>query len=86
MGKVIRGGGLCSEGAGVGGVFVGIDQHGLANGVGAAILKGCYQVGRILVICGEQQGVAMGEGLHVGHLEIFGELGYQVGITTGNVQ
>jgi len=28
----------------------------------------------------------MGEGLHVGRLEIFGELGYQVGITAGNVQ
>ena len=86
MGEIVGGRCFRAYGIAVIGVLVGIDQHRLADGVEAAVLKGRDQVGRILIIGREQQGVAMGQGLHIRQFEGFGELRHQVGVTTGDIQ
>jgi len=86
FGDIVGGGDLAAYGIRIVGILIRIDQHGFPDRVEAAVLKPCHQIGRILVIPGHEQGVAVCECLHIRHFECIGEFGDEVGITTGDIQ
>ena len=86
MRKIIGGRDFRSDGIGVIGIFIGIDQYRFADRVQAAVLEGRDQVRGIFVVGAEQQSVAMRQCLHIAHFEGLGELRSEVRVTPGNIE